>query len=56
MLKQMQCDDIDIRRLFRYFVELRTTHALQILGGRTPATPPPKSAPETVLSNANYVL
>ena len=33
MLKQMQCDKINIRRLFTYFIELRTIHALQILGG-----------------------
>ena len=33
---------------------VKTTHALQILGGRTPATPLPKSAPES--SALHYVL
>lgn len=35
----MDCDDINFRHLNKYFVMLRTTHALQIVGGARPPRP-----------------
>ena len=56
MLKQIECNDIRLAFVVSsdtYYV--RTTHALQILGGggRTPATPPPKSAPGSTCTHVS---